>query len=208
MSGNIIAIDGPAGSGKSTIARALAERLGWTYLDTGAMYRAVTVLAIRDHLDLDDDNQVGELAERVTIILDAGVTVNGEDVTNVIRTPEVNLGVSHVAQLPRVREAMVVRQRELAHLADAGVIVEGRDIATVVFPEAPLKVYLTASLAERAKRRGGDEDVASIVRRDDIDANRDASPLRQADDAVVVDTTGLTPDEVVEEILKWQPNNQ
>jgi cytidylate kinase len=205
MTDQIIGIDGPAGSGKSTVARAVAERLGWTYLDTGAMYRAVTVLAMRVGVDLADEAAVLALAATADIALRPVVVLNGEDVSVALRTPETNEGVSIVASLPLVRAAMVERQRAMAAAESHGVVVEGRDITTVVFPEAPTKIFLTASLEERAKRRG-DETSASIARRDQADESREASPLRQAADAHVIDTTGLTITEVVEEIVRCHTN--
>jgi len=205
MTDQIIGIDGPAGSGKSTVARAVAERLGWTYLDTGAMYRAVTVLAMRAGVDLADEAAVLALAATADIALRPVVVLNGEDVSVALRTPETNEGVSIVASLPLVRAAMVERQRAMAAAESHGVVVEGRDITTVVFPEAPTKIFLTASLEERAKRRG-DETSASIARRDQADESREASPLRQAADAHVIDTTGLTITEVVEEIVRCHTN--
>ena len=205
MTDQIIGIDGPAGSGKSTVARAVAERLGWTYLDTGAMYRAVTVLAMRAGVDLADEAAVLALAATADIALRPVVLLNGEDVSVALRTPETNEGVSIVASLPLVRAAMGERQRAMAAAESHGVVVEGRDITTVVFPEAPTKIFLTASLEERAKRRG-DETSASIARRDQADESREASPLRQAADAHVIDTTGLTITEVVEEIVRCHTN--
>jgi len=205
MTDQIIGIDGPAGSGKSTVARAVAERLGWTYLDTGAMYRAVTVLAMRAGVDLADEAAVLALAATADIALRPVVLLNGEDVSVALRTPETNEGVSIVASLPLVRAAMVERQRAMAAAESHGVVVEGRDITTVVFPEAPTKIFLTASLEQRAKRRG-DETSASIARRDQADESREASPLRQAADAHVIDTTGLTITEVVEEIVRCHTN--
>jgi len=205
MTDQIIGIDGPAGSGKSAVARAVAERLGWTYLDTGAMYRAVTVLAMRAGVDLADEAAVLALAATADIALRPVVLLNGEDVSVALRTPETNEGVSIVASLPLVRAAMVERQRAMAAAESHGVVVEGRDITTVVFPEAPTKIFLTASLEERAKRRG-DETSASIARRDQADESREASPLRQAADAHVIDTTGLTITEVVEEIVRCHTN--
>ncbi len=199
---NVIAIDGPVGSGKSTVARSLAARLGWSFLDTGAMYRAVTLAAQRAGLNLDDDDLIGELAEASQIETLPVVTLNGEDVTDSLRTPNVNAGVSHVAALARVRRALVQQQQRFAQQHPAGVVVEGRDITTVVFPDARLKVFLTASEDERARRRG-DEGAHSVRRRDEIDTGRDTSPLRIADDAKMVDTTGRSVEDVVEEILGW-----
>ena len=207
MSGPVIAIDGPAGSGKSTVARAVAHALGWSFLDTGAMYRAVTVEALDRGLDLTDEVALGELAESLTLTTLPRVTVNGRDVEDEIRTDQVNAGVSIVAANPLVRRSMVSRQRELAAALPGGSVVEGRDIATVVFPSATLKVFLTATLEERAQRRG-EEGVDSVARRDDADSTREASPLRQARDSYVLDTTGRSVDDVVEEIIRCLKNQR
>jgi len=197
----VIAIDGPAGSGKSSVARALATALGWSFLDTGAMYRAVTVEALREGLDVTDAGAVGDLAARVTLTTLPRVTVDARDVEDEIRTEAVNVGVSTVAANPLVREQMVRRQRDFAAAQPLGTVVEGRDITTVVFPNAPMKIFLTASLEERARRRG-EEGEASLSRRDVADTTRDASPLIQAPDALVLDTTGRAVEDVVEEILQ------
>lgn len=200
MSQNIIAIDGPAGSGKSTVARAVASRLGWIYLDTGAMYRAVTAEALRQDIDLSDAAAVAQLAAAATIETVPNVTINGRVVDDELRSPATTIGVSTVAANAAVRSAMVARQRDFAAHHAAGIVVEGRDITTVVFPDAQVKIFLTASLEERARRRG-DEGGESVARRDEADSTRAASPLRQADDAYVLDTTGLSVDEVVEEVV-------
>ena len=204
----VIAIDGPAGSGKSTVAKAVAERLGLEYLDTGAMYRSVAFAALRHNVDPDDADVVARLARQVEIRLEEGkVCVDGQDATIEIRGPEVTRAVTAVAANPDVRAEMVTRQREWAKKRDGGVM-EGRDIGTVVFPDAELKVYLTASDEERAKRRSKevtdlhyDAVAADIARRDNADSSRATSPMQQAADAVVVDTTGLTIDEVVDRVL-------
>ena len=203
----VIAIDGPAGSGKSTVAKAVARRLGADHLDTGAMYRSVAFAALRDGIEPDDEEAVAALAERVAIDANDKVVVDGEDVTDAIRGPDVSVAVSAVAQNPVVRREMVRRQREwVAERGDA--VVEGRDIGSVVLPDADLKVYLTASDAERARRRAAqtgqgssDEAAADIARRDRVDSSRSASPLVVADDALVIDTTGRSIDDVVEEVL-------
>lgn len=201
----VIAIDGPAGSGKSTVARLLAERLGLEYLDTGAMYRAVTFAALRRNLDPADAEPVAALANKVdlAVTLD-GVVVDGVDATIEIRGPEVTRAVSTVAANPGVRAEMVSRQREWARRRGGGVL-EGRDIGSVVFPDAALKVYLDARPEVRAARRSKEvsdldyETVAAdIARRDALDQGRDASPLTRAGDAVEVDTSDLTIDEIVE----------
>jgi cytidylate kinase len=195
----IVAIDGPAGSGKSTVARALAEKLDVEVLDTGAMYRAVTVLALRDGLDLHDADKVARVAEDAELEMGARVVAHGVDLTDELRTPEVNDAVSIVAAHPGVRRALVAQQRAWAVGRD-GAIVEGRDMGTVVFPDARVKVFLTASHAERARRRV-EEPAASVERRDTLDEGREASPLRPADDAHVLDTTDRPIDGVVDEIL-------
>lgn len=215
----IIAIDGPAASGKSTVARSLAARLGAGYLDTGAMYRAVAAEALRREIPLDDDHALIELADALTIRferedgspLPTKVIADGRDVTREIRTPGVDSAVSPVSAVPGVRQAMVRIQRELG--AEGDWVVEGRDIGTVVFPEAPVKVFLTASAEERARRREvdmrrlglrlGAEDVQSrLEARDEYDSTREASPLLAAEDAVRLDTTGLSADEVVSLIAR------
>jgi len=202
----VIAIDGPAGSGKSTVARALAARLGLDYLDTGAMYRAVTFAAIRQGVDLDDAARVARLAQDIDLRVDDAVLVDGTDATIEIRSPEVTRAVSVVAANPDVRHELVQRQREWAEARGGGVI-EGRDIGTVVFPDAELKVYLTADDSERAARRSKemldlhyDQVAADIARRDHIDSTRASSPLSAAGDAVTVDTTGLGIDQVVDKV--------
>jgi cytidylate kinase len=205
VSDAIVAIDGPAGSGKSTVARAVAEQLGWSFLDTGAMYRAVTVEVLARGLDVDDAPAVGALAETLTLATTPRVRVNGRDVQDEIRSDLVNVAVSTVAANPLVRRAMVQRQREWAHEQPLGTVVEGRDITTVVFPDATLKVYLTASAHERARRRG-DESAESIARRDEADSTRVTSPLRQAQDALFIDTTARTAEDVAQEIVQCLTN--
>ncbi len=203
----VIAIDGPAGSGKSTVGRALAERLDLTYLDTGAMYRAVAFAAIRQGLDPSDEEPVVAISKALDIkVDDTGVFVGGVDATVEIRGPEVTRAVSLVASYPGVREEMRTRQRVWAAERGGGVI-EGRDIGTVVFPDAVLKVYLTASVETRALRRVKemsdmhyDDVAADIARRDAQDSGRADSPLVEASDAVFLDTTELGISEVVEKI--------
>ncbi len=207
MSDRIIAIDGPAGSGKSTVARAVAQELGWIYLDTGSMYRAVAIAARTQGISLTDETAMGVFASGVTLSLGARVVINDVDVTDELRTERTNHDVSVVAALGSVREAMVAQQRLFAANADTGVVVEGRDITTVVFPNATVKIYLTATLEERARRRGGDEGVASVARRDDADINRAVSPLTQAADARSIDTTGRSISDVVQEIVACLENN-
>ena len=205
----VVAIDGPAGSGKSTVARRLAERLDLPYLDTGAMYRAVAFAALRRGVDPADTDVVGAMVGELELEVDADVVrVDGVDAAIEIRGPEVTRAVSTVAANPAVRQELVRRQREWA-AAHQGAVVEGRDIGTVVFPDADLKAYLTASTEVRAGRRHKEvaelayEDVAAdIARRDTVDSERQVDPLRVAEDAVVIDTTDLDIDEVVAELLR------
>lgn len=205
----VIAIDGPAGSGKSTVARALAERLELEYLDTGAMYRSVTFAALRRGVDPAEADTVARIAERAEISVGPdGVRVDGVDATIEIRGPEVSRAVSIVAANPAVRREMVRRQREWVAKRGGGVL-EGRDIGTVVFPDAELKVYLTADPEVRAQRRSQEvtdldyETVAAdLARRDALDQGRETSPLTEAPDAFLVDTTGLTVEEILDVITK------
>jgi CMP/dCMP kinase len=196
----VVAIDGPAGAGKSTVARAAARALGFTYLDSGAMYRTVGLLTARD------GGPAAERADELDIRLGDRVLANGEDVTEAIRTLEVSEAASTVATDPGVREALVKKQREL--LSNGDWVAEGRDIGTVVAPDAEVKVYLTASPEERARRRAAElgTDVDTVMRdqalRDAQDMDRAHSPLRAAPDAVELDTTGLSVDEVVERIAE------
>jgi cytidylate kinase len=196
----VVAIDGPAGAGKSTVARAAARALGFTYLDSGAMYRTVGLLAARD------GGPAAQRADELDIRLGERVLANGEDVTDAIRTPEVSEAASTVATDPRVREALVKKQRQL--LSNGDWVAEGRDIGTVVAPDAEVKVYLTASPEERARRRAAElgTDVDTVMRdqalRDAQDMDREHSPLQAAPDAVELDTTGLTVNEVVERIAE------
>lgn len=203
----IVAIDGPAGAGKSTVARALARRLGVQYLDTGAMYRAVTWLAVERSCPVNDEVLVGELAESCELHVGLDVVmIDGHDVTREIRGPDVTRHVSAVAALPRVRAEMRRRQRAWGEERGGGVI-EGRDIGTVVFPDASLKLFLTASPRVRAERRvaesGGDVDEIEkqIRERDRIDSTRADSPLAESSDSVVLDTTARTVEGVIDEIL-------
>jgi len=210
----IIAIDGPAASGKSTTARLVADRLGYVYIDSGAMYRAAALRAIRLHVCLENRERLGRVAEDAEIGLENGgrgaVTLDGEDVTEAIRAPEVTAASSIMSTVPAVRRALVRRQREIGESVDS--VVEGRDIGTVVFPDADLKIYLVASIEERARRRhaelaarGTEADLDAIAReieeRDRRDSTRTDSPLRRADDAVLVDTTGLSIAEQVDKVV-------
>jgi cytidylate kinase len=205
----VIAIDGPAGSGKSTVARRLAERLGLDYLDTGAMYRAVTFAALRRGIDPADTGPVAELARVVDLdVTTDHVRVDGVDATIEIRGPEVSRAVSLVAANPEVRAELVRRQREWAYERSGGVM-EGRDIGTVVFPDAMLKVYLNARPEVRAERRAAEvsdldyETVAAdMARRDAFDQGREADPLRSADDAIQFDTSDMSIDEIVAELAR------
>jgi CMP/dCMP kinase len=209
----VIAIDGPAGSGKSTVARRLAERLGLEYLDTGAMYRAVTFAALRRGIDPADAEPVEKLARSVELdVTIEEVTVDGVDATIEIRGPEVSRAVSLVAANPGVRAELVRRQREWAVEREGGVI-EGRDIGTVVFPDAVLKVYLNARPEVRAERRAAEvtdldyETVAAdMARRDALDQGREDSPLRLDPTAVEVDTSDMTVDEIVADLIRRLPD--
>jgi cytidylate kinase len=198
----IVAIDGPAGAGKSTVARTLATRLGFRYLDTGAMYRALTWLALEEGISLDDGAALGDLARREPVSFDDDrVFIDGKDVTAEIRLPRIDRVVSSVARHPAVREVMRERQRELGSQADA--VIEGRDIGTVVCPDAEVKIYLVAAAAERARRRLadrpeiGEEALATDLRLRD---ERDAAQMRAAPDAQQIDTTELSVDDVVDRI--------
>jgi cytidylate kinase len=208
----IVAIDGPAGAGKSTVGRAVAEQLHLEYLDTGAMYRSVTFAALRRGLDPSDQEAVGALSEQIEIAVDREqVLVDGVDATIEIRGREVTSAVSAVASNSRVRAEMVRRQREWV-AGHGGGVVEGRDIASVVFPDATLKLYVTASARVRAERRvaeiGGDVDEveASIIGRDRQDSTRADSPLIEASGAVAVDTSELSIDEVVARVMGLMPS--
>jgi len=208
----VITIDGPAGAGKSTVAKKVAQELGLTYLDTGAMYRAVTLLALRRGVDVNDDAKMKELVRDIYLDLSGGrIYLNGEDVSEEIRRPEVSERVSLVARLGSVRERMTALQREIA--SRGGVVLDGRDVGSVVFPEANSKIFLTASVEERARRRylelqnkgiaiSFDEVKQNIVERDKIDSERDIAPLTIPEGAHIVDSTGLTIDEVVQEIVR------
>lgn len=211
-----IALDGPAGAGKSTIAKQLAARLDYVYIDTGAMYRAVTLAALEQSLDLNNGEALGELMKSLDIRLTPGengqrVFIGDREVTDAIRSIEITNNVSFVARQKEVRAALVTAQRKLAERG--GIVMDGRDIGTVVLPDAELKVFLTASVEERAARRhreniarGMDSDITilqeEIALRDKRDSEREVSPLRQADDALYLDTTEMTIDEVVVRLME------
>lgn len=213
----IITIDGPSGVGKSTVSKAVARRLGFTYLDTGAMYRAVALEVMRLSVDPGDHKRLGSLLENTEIRFvrkqngDPVILLNNEDVTGLIRTPEVSRLSSDVATKKAVRVKLVEIQREIGK--DGNIVAEGRDMGTYVFPDAPFKFYLDASLEERARRRwkqlaesGGGGDIESvkkdIIKRDAQDMERSESPLHPAVNAVIIDTTNLTSDEVADRIIK------
>lgn len=211
---SMIAIDGPVAAGKSTIGRLLARRLGYRFADTGAMYRALTWKAIRLNIDLEDEEALSRLATNTKIELpstgDSGVLVNGQDITADIQNFEVEAGVSLVAKVARVREVLVKQQQRLAQ--GGKIVMAGRDIGTTVLPHAELKVYLVASIEKRARRRylelierGETADyhtiLADLIRRDEIDSERTISPLQPASDARIIDTDGLSPQQVLSEIL-------
>lgn len=208
----IIAIDGPSGAGKGTVARAVAARLEYRHLDTGAMYRAVAWKALREGIDLANEEGVAALAVRVPFVLEEGrVVIDGEDVTRAIRTPEIDRAATLVARLPAVRRVLVSRQREIG--TGGAIVMEGRDIGTVVFPDADIKIYLDASPEERAKRRASDpahaasssrgltEVATALAERDRNDSTRADSPLARAADAILIETTGQPIDAVVERVM-------
>ena len=216
-----IAIDGPAASGKTTVGKMLADRLGYLFLDTGSMYRTVTLAALNANLDLMNETAVTQLARQINFTIEAPddeqdgrlytVLLDGQDVTWQIRTPPVDANVSQVSKYWGVRQEMVNRQREYGRMGQ--VVMVGRDIGTVVLPEAPLKLYIVASAEERARRRWEDRHsqghpdsfdaiLDDVKRRDQIDGNREHSPMRPADDALQIDTTGKEPAQVISEILQ------
>jgi CMP/dCMP kinase len=206
----IIAIDGPSGVGKGTVARAVAGALGYRHVDTGSMYRGVAWRALHDRVPLDDEAALTTLAERLAIDTSGGgIQVDGVDVTAAIRNPEIDLAAARVARVPGVRAALVALQRRLG--SDGGLVMEGRDIGTVVFPDAPVKIYLDASSEERTRRRlldaahNGPRDAARVASelaaRDQSDRTRAVAPLAVARDAHVIDTTGVPVEEVVARVL-------
>lgn len=210
-----VAVDGPAGAGKSSISKIVAKKLGYLYIDTGAMYRSVTWAVLHNHIDINDQKAVEALLPELDLTMEASddsckVFIAGQDVTDFIRTPQVNNSVSIVASYKGVRQYLVERQRLMAKAG--GVILDGRDIGSVVLPNADLKIYLTASVEARAMRRYLEvqgtsneqtlEDIKdSVMQRDDMDKNRKESPLIQVEDAVLVDSSNMTFDETVEHIL-------
>ena len=210
-----IAIDGPAGAGKSTIAKMAAKKLDFIYVDTGAMYRAMALYFLRREIDAKDEKKIAEACEHINVTIayqegEQQVLLNGENVNAFIRTEEVSMMTSNTSKYPAVREKLLYLQRELA--AANNVIMDGRDIGTCVLPDAELKIYLTASASERAKRRyleqkerGVESDLAQIERdiiaRDEQDMNREIAPLKQAEDAIYLDTSDMTIEEVVTKIV-------
>jgi cytidylate kinase len=209
----IVAIDGPSGAGKGTVARAVAARLGYRHVDTGAMYRAVAWKALHEGCDVADEAHVAAVGERATFHLEQGrVVIDGHDIAAAIRTPEIDKAAAAVARHPAVRRVLVARQRAFGDAG--GVVMEGRDIGTVVFPDADVKIYLDASPDERARRRAADPAHASskgtqlsavataMAERDKSDSTRAVSPLAVANDAVVIDTTGVAIGDVIEKVLR------
>jgi len=216
MRKQVIAIDGPASSGKSTTAKLVAKRLGFVYLDTGAMYRAITLKALRNKISLEDEKNLAKIAGESKLDLTemdgkSNVYLDGEDVTDLIRKPEVNRAVSLVSVHREVRAALVAKQKELG--GKHNLVAEGRDTTTVVFPDAALKVYLDCDIKERAKRRmlelkgkgintNLEEQGKELSRRDKIDSEREASPLKKDPEAIIVDTTNLSIQEQVERVIQ------
>ena len=205
-----IAIDGPAGAGKSTVAKKIAKLLNYTYIDTGAMYRAITYKAIQQGVNLIEENKIADIAQSADIILEGEkIFLDGKDISEEIRKPGVSEKVSLVSKIPKVREILVQKQRKIAE--GKNVVMDGRDIGTVVLPDAQFKFFLTASLEERAKRRYRElktknvnvsyyEVLKEIENRDTIDSQRDTSPLKIAEDSIVIDTTYLSEEEVLEKL--------
>jgi len=210
----LIALDGPAGSGKSSISKAVAERLNYNYLDTGAMYRACTLYVLENNIDPKNENDVSKIISDIRIDLENGkVFLNRRDVTKEIRSKEVTQNVSYVCAYKAIREEMVSQQRWLAKHSNTGIILDGRDIGTVVFPNADLKIYLTASYEKRAERRmldnkkigiimSKEETLEDLKRRDFLDSTRENSPLRKADDAIEIDNSNITLEETISLIIK------
>jgi cytidylate kinase len=210
----VIAIDGPAGAGKSTVAKLVAKRLGYLYVNTGAMYRAITLKALRNGMDIENENVLVELAKGSRIDFEdngSRIILDGNDVSQEIRSPDVDKNISAVVKHPRLREIMVKQQQDIGKKGN--VVSEGRDLTTVVFPDAEIKIYLDASLEERAKRRcselkrkGYDLDLTQVqketAQRDESDKTREYGPLKFAQDAILLDTTDMTVEQVVESILE------
>lgn len=211
MNNTIIAIDGPAGAGKSTVAKKIANYLNFLYLDSGALFRAITYKVMKMGIAMDDEKNIIEIAKNAKIeFIDNIVFLDGQDVNNEIRSNAINVNVSYVAKIPKVREIVVDIERSIA--SDRNVVVDGRDIGTTVFPDAFIKFYMIASVEERAKRRLKDLNATSdkytleeiknqIIKRDNIDSNRSVSPLKKADDAILIDTDGKSIEKVVDEML-------
>jgi len=210
LNNKVIAIDGPAGAGKSTVAKKLSESINFTYIDSGSMFRAITLKVIKEGIEIDDVDRIIYYSNNSSIdFVNNNIYLDGVNVSNEIRDSLVNAKVSHIAKIPKIREAIVIIQRRIAR--NKNVVVDGRDIGTTVFPHAFIKFYLTASVEERAKRRYNElvnktqysfEEVKNqILSRDYIDSHREASPLKQAEDAILIDTTGKNIDEVITELL-------
>jgi len=212
MGYKVIAIDGPAGAGKSTVAKRLSAKLGYTYIDSGSLFRAITYMVIKSGLDINDVEAIIHQAKNSTIdFINNSIYLNGVDISSDIRENAVNTKVSYIAMIPEIRDIVVNIQRKIAE--NKNVVVDGRDIGTTVFPKAFIKFFLTASVEERARRRYNelsvkenitlDEVKKQIIQRDYIDSNREASPLRKAEDAILIDTSGKNIDEVVSEMLYY-----
>ncbi len=217
MTTKTLALDGPAGSGKSSVSRGVAQRLGWVMLDTGAMYRAITWAVLQANIDLNDHTAIAQQALSTTIHITTDpenfiISANGHDVTSAIRTPEVTDAVSAVSAVPEVRKILVQLQREAVANSDFGMVIEGRDIGTVVLPDSALKVFLTASPGARAKRRSLEVDAEAsgeiiaqtqeaLLVRDAKDSGREHSPLKPAADSQILDTSDLTLEQVVDQLV-------
>jgi len=212
MESKVIAIDGPAGAGKSTVAKRLSVKLGYTHIDSGSLFRAITYMVIKSGIDINDIESIIHQAKNSSIdFINNNIYLNGMDISSDIRENAVNTKVSYIAMIPEVRDIVVNIQRKIA--VNKNVVVDGRDIGTTVFPDAFIKFFLTASVEERAKRRYNEladnenltlEEVKKqIIQRDYIDSNREASPLRKAEDAILIDTSGKNVDEVVSEMLYY-----
>lgn len=210
LNNKVIAIDGPAGAGKSTVAKKLSESINFTYIDSGSMFRAITLKVIKEGIEIDDVDRIIYYSNNSSIdFVNNNIYLDGVNVSNEIRDSLVNAKVSHIAKIPKIREAIVIIQRRIAR--NKNVVVDGRDIGTTVFPHAFIKFYLTASVEERAMRRYNElsnrnqyslEEVKNqIISRDYIDSHRETSPLKQAEDAILIDTTGKNIDEVITELL-------